>query len=78
MVEYAESILNKYGFDNVRVRSIKNNAKIEVPPNQIMVLKEKIIHIKEEIKNLGFYDCLIDEEGFISGKLNRVLNEFQN
>jgi len=70
-VEKAEQVLNNYGFDEVRVRSYGDTAKIEVPENQIQLLSESFLKIEKEIKNSGFVNCEIDEEGFVSGKMNR-------
>lgn len=78
MVEIAESILNDFGFEDIRVRSSNNNAKIEVPQEQIIKLKSIFHIIEQKIINIGFSQCIVDEEGFITGKLNRVLNEFSN
>lgn len=77
MVEDAEEILYRYGFKNARVRHLGETARIEVPYDQI----EKLDHLFEEIQNqilsTGFKNCEIDKEGFISGKLNRVLTHEQ-
>jgi len=72
-IEAAENILYDLGFKDVRVRNYQNTAKIEVPAERI----DELIKIQSEIENkivqIGFSNCEIDEEGFISGKLNRVL-----
>ncbi len=75
MVEEAESVLNGYGFVDVRVRTIERLAKIEVPKEQVGKLKSHFPKIKQELIELGYSECIIDEEGLVSGKLNRVLNE---
>ncbi len=75
MVEEAESILNSFGFEDVRVRTIDRLAKIEVPKEQVAKLKSHFQKIKQKIIELGYSECIIDEEGLVSGKLNRVLNE---
>lgn len=72
-IENAESILNDYGFDDVRVRHYDREARIEVPSSQINELKEAFSPIQNSIKALGFDYCTIDEEGMVSGKLNRTL-----
>ena len=71
MVEDAEEILNEYGFNDVRVRFIDKSAKIEVPDQQLEKLKLVITEVKPRILDLGFERCHIDEEGLVSGKLNR-------
>jgi uncharacterized protein len=75
MIEDAESIINKYGFEDVRVRHYDNEAKIEVPVEQIGQLDNVFSSVSKEIENLGFELCSIDQEGLVSGKLNRVLSE---
>ncbi len=74
-VENAEQILNDFGFNEVRVRSYGDIAKIEVSENKLSFLSQKFPQIEIEIKKIGFTDCEIDNEGFVSGKMNRVLNE---
>ncbi|MCB0752088.1 MAG: ATP-dependent sacrificial sulfur transferase LarE [Ignavibacteriae bacterium] len=76
-VEEAESILNSFGFEDVRVRTTNSIAKIEVPKELIPKLKSSFSKIEKELIELGYSQCLIDEEGFVSGKLNRVIDELQ-
>lgn len=76
-VEKAEQILNDYAFDEVRVRSYGDTAKIEVPKDKVEALIRLFPSIENKIKNTGFVNCEIDKEGFVSGKMNRVLNELQ-
>ncbi len=74
-IEQAEYILNEFGFLNVRVRYRGEEASIEVPVSEMETLKNRFDEILHDIKALGFSKVTIDEEGFVSGKLNRVLNE---
>lgn len=74
-IEAAEEALIREGFNNVRVRHLGNTAKIEVPVSDLERLTEKFDNIQQKICSLGFEHCVIDEEGFVSGKLNRVINE---
>ncbi len=72
-VERAENLLNDFGFKDVRVRHYGDHGRVEVPAedvSRLMEIKDKVIM---EIKELGFQDVVIDEEGLVSGKLNRVL-----
>jgi len=73
-IEAAEDILNKYGFEDVRVRHYESFGKIEVQKTDF----EKFISVKEliinEILAVGFDRIEIDDEGLVSGKMNRVLN----
>ena len=72
-VERAENLLNDFGFNDVRVRHYGDHGRVEVPAEDVprlMEMKEKVIM---QIKEAGFQDVVIDEEGLVSGKLNRVL-----
>lgn len=72
-IEAAEEILNSYGFADVRVRHYGSYGKIEVRKEEL----EKLTLIQNEvitkITALGFEKCVIDREGLVSGKMNRVL-----
>ena len=72
-VEAAEGILNEYGFEDVRVRHYNEEARIEVPGKELGLLREHFSVIEAAILKLGFRSCVIDDEGLVSGKLNRVL-----
>ena len=73
-IEKVEAYLNDLGFDNVRVRHYDIFCKSEVPTSEVNTLKAHFMEIEKKIKSLGFKYCLIDEEGLISGKLNKALN----
>lgn len=73
-IESAEEVLNIHGFPEARVRHYGERASIEVPETKISELKEKLPTIEESIRTLGFQTCELDEEGLVSGKLNRKLN----
>lgn len=73
-IESAENLLNTYGFDNVRVRHWGDTARIEVPVERVAEIKKKFDRISPQILALGFAQCEIDEEGLLSGKLNRVIS----
>ncbi|MBN1377936.1 MAG: ATP-dependent sacrificial sulfur transferase LarE [Gammaproteobacteria bacterium] len=70
-VEQAEDLLNTFGFEDVRVRYIKDAARIEVPAPELDALKKSFNEIRPQIEAMGFAVCEIDEEGLVSGKLNR-------
>ncbi len=74
-IEQAEYILNDFGFDHVRVRHRGDEASVEVPLDEIPSLESQFEEISQEIRELGFLKVKLDREGFVSGKLNRVLNE---
>ncbi len=74
-VEAAEEILNQHGFDDVRVRHYGEEARIEVPAHLLDKLRQRFPSIEASIRSLGFTHCVVDGEGLVSGKLNRVLGK---
>jgi pyridinium-3,5-biscarboxylic acid mononucleotide sulfurtransferase len=72
-IEAAENMLNTLGFDEVRVRHFGETAKIEVPDRQVSMLKKHEESIRKNLLDIGFKYCEIDEEGLVSGKLNRAI-----
>jgi uncharacterized protein len=75
MIEEAENVLNDFGFEDVRVRYMSGEARIEVPGDQISKLDTSIGKIAILIKEIGFHKVTVDEEGLVSGKLNRAINK---
>ncbi len=72
-IEQAEDLLNSFGFEDVRVRHYGDHGKIEVRKEDLPRLKEVQESVKEKIREIGFPEVVIDEEGLVSGKMNRVL-----
>ncbi len=72
-IENAEEILLAAGFSNARVRHYGDTARIEVPAEELPTLLDQKETITASIRDLGFVFCEIDEEGLVSGKLNRAL-----
>ena len=72
-IEEAEEMLNSLGFEEVRVRHFGDRAKVEVPSHELERLKKHEKSIRKNIMNIGFDECEIDEEGLVSGKLNREI-----
>ncbi len=72
-IEDAEDMLNSLGFEEVRVRHYGNKAKIEVPAHQVERLKKHQKIIAGYLQDIGFEKIEIDEEGLVSGKLNRAI-----
>lgn len=72
-IELAEDILYDAGFSDVRVRHYGDVAKIEVKNNELEKLKAMRELVVSKISNLGFSTVEIDDEGLVSGKLNRVI-----
>lgn len=74
-IEQAEDLLNGFGFVDVRVRHYGDHGKIEVRKedlSRLLDLKEPLL---EKIQEIGFPKVVIDEEGLVSGKLNRAINK---
>ena len=73
-IEAAEDLLNRYGFEDVRVRHFGTFAKVEVQKNDVQKLQSLEDLMIPEMINIGFEKIEIDTEGLVSGKMNRVLN----
>ncbi len=72
----AEIYLRRLGLQNLRVRSVGDTARIELPPEQIkeFVLTTDLQAIISAFQEFGFVYVTLDLEGYRSGKLNQVLN----
>jgi len=77
-IEAAEDILNNLGFEDVRVRHYGTFGKVEVKRADIEKLKSIKDLVISQIKAVGFERVEIDEEGLVSGKMNRVLIKDEN
>jgi uncharacterized protein len=71
-----EIFLRKLGWQNLRVRSEGDTARIELPPEQIkeFVLKTDLQKVVSAFQDFGFLYVTLDLEGYRSGKLNQILN----
>ena len=71
----AEVYLRQQGYQNIRVRSQGDTAKIELLPEQIkhFVLNTDLSELVSTFQKYGFVCITLDLEGYRSGKLNRVL-----
>lgn len=71
-----EIYLRKLGWQNLRVRSEGDTARIELPPEQIkeFVLANDLQTLVSAFQDFGFIYVTLDLEGYRSGKLNQVLN----
>ena len=71
----AEIYLRRLGYDNLRVRSQEDTAKIELPAAEItrFVGEVNLPELVKTFKDLGFVYVTLDLEGYRSGKLNQVL-----
>ncbi|QQS52819.1 MAG: ATP-dependent sacrificial sulfur transferase LarE [Bacteroidota bacterium] len=74
MVEKAEDLLLDKGFSSVRVRYIQSAARIEVPLSELEKLNLLKTELQDSFKSIGFYHLEIDQEGLVSGKLNKEIN----
>lgn len=70
-----ERLLREMGWKNLRVRSQKDTARIELPPEEIkeFVLLVDLPELVGRFQEFGFVYVTLDLEGYRSGKLNRVL-----
>lgn len=76
MVEQAETLLQKYGLHDFRVRLHESQlARIEVPADQIeMFCQSAIRHqLAAQLTQIGFQYVTLDLAGFRSGNLNSAL-----
>lgn len=72
----AEIYLRRLGFSNLRVRSIGDTARIELPTEQIKnILTLDLPALVAAFQDYGFLYVTLDLEGFQSGKLNQVLTK---
>lgn len=73
----AEIYLRKLGWQNLRVRSEGDTARIELPPEKIkdFALTTDLPSLVTKFQELGFIYVTLDLEGYRSGKLNQVLNQ---
>lgn len=73
----AEIYLRKLGWQNLRVRSEGDTARIELPPDKIkdFVLTTDLQSIVSAFQEFGFIYVTLDLEGYRSGKLNQVLTQ---
>jgi len=73
----AEIYLRRLGWQNLRVRSVGDTARIELPPEQIkeFVLTTDLQAIVSAFQGYGFVYVTLDLEGYRSGKLNQVLTQ---
>ncbi|MEH2076056.1 MAG: ATP-dependent sacrificial sulfur transferase LarE [Nostoc sp.] len=71
-----EIFLRKLGWQNLRVRSEGDTARIELSPEQIkdFVLTTDLQKVVSAFQDFGFLYVTLDLEGYRSGKLNQILN----
>ena len=71
----AEIYLRNLGYQNLRVRSVEDTAKIELPAATIVefVQQVNLPDLVKAFQALGFVYVTLDLEGYRSGKLNSVI-----
>ena len=71
-----ERYLRDLGLKNVRVRSDKDTARIEILPEKIkeFILTTDLPQLVGKFREFGFIYVTLDLEGYRSGKLNQVLS----
>jgi pyridinium-3,5-biscarboxylic acid mononucleotide sulfurtransferase len=76
----AEIYLRRLGYENIRVRSTGDTAKIELPADLIQqfVANTNLAELIEIFQSFGFVYITLDLEGYRSGKLNQVLPQLAN
>ena len=73
-IEDAEALVKDAGFPINRVRHYGDTARVEVAEDLQTKLAINREAIAAGIRKLGFAQVDFDEEGFVSGKLNRVID----
>jgi pyridinium-3,5-biscarboxylic acid mononucleotide sulfurtransferase len=73
-IAHAERDIRARGFVNVRVRHHGTRASIEVDREAVGRLRQVFADVERRLQELGYREVVIDEEGFKSGKLNRVVS----
>ncbi|MGQ9662812.1 MAG: ATP-dependent sacrificial sulfur transferase LarE [Kiritimatiellia bacterium] len=78
-VREAEKIVRGLGFQQVRVRSHGELARVEVEPEKIARLCEPTTRTKvtQGLLKLGFRFVSLDLEGYSPGRMNRMLNDMK-
>lgn len=71
----AEIYLRRLGYENVRVRSTGDTAKIELPAEiiQQFITDNNLTDLVTTFQSFGFVYVTLDLEGYRSGKLNQVI-----
>ncbi|MEJ6949948.1 ATP-dependent sacrificial sulfur transferase LarE [Natronospora cellulosivora (SeqCode)] len=75
MVDKAEEFLQQYNFSQLRVRHHdENTARIEILPEDMVLLLEKREEIVNYLKGIGYIYVTMDIEGYRTGSMNEVLD----
>jgi uncharacterized protein len=73
-IERAEKVLHEKQFKIVRVRYFQDHVSVEVGQNELKKLFNNKMqkYVKDEFVKIGFHDVRFDEQGYQSGKLNKI------
>lgn len=74
-IEAAEAWMLDRGFPVCRVRHYGEAAEVEVPVDRIQALRAVWSDVRAAFAELGFAKVELDDEGFVSGKLNRAIGK---
>ncbi len=71
-IEESEKILQKMGFNNVRVRHLRDTARIEIPREEFkyIIQPERVERIVRAIEGVGFTFVTLDLDGYVKGKVS--------
>jgi uncharacterized protein len=72
-IEAGEALLKRAGFPIARLRHFGEHARIEVPTDRIADLQKRRADLSAALQDIGFSQVVFDQEGFVSGKLNRAI-----
>lgn len=76
-IKQAEQVLVTAGLDGCRVRHHGDVARIEVPLDQLPALVADPLRqrIVDQLRPIGFLHVALDLEGYVSGSMNRALDD---
>ena len=74
-IEMGETMIKQLtGFQQVRVRDLDGTAKIEVEPDNVLLIYNKnyLEQIIKKLQMIGFNSVIIDPDGYRTGKMNLI------
>ena len=74
-IEMGETMIKQLtGFQQVRVRDLDGTAKIEVEPDNVLIIYNKnyLDQIIKKLQMIGFSSVIIDPDGYRTGKMNLI------
>ena len=76
-IESGEIMIKQlFGTRQVRLRDLGTTARIEVAPDEIKLLsdKMKLTEMNSKLKEIGFTTVIVDPDGYRQGKLNVIMD----